>query len=415
MRGERAARRFLAGYALYSLGTGAGYVALLLVAYSRFHSPWAITLVLLADFVPAMLAGPLLGALADRWPRRLGAVASLVASAAAFVGIAFVHSFAATVALALVAGAATGLFLPTALAALPTLVSRENLGAATSLFGAIRNAGQLVGPGLSAIALTFTTPHVLVGAIGGAFGLAAVVTWGVRFAAPEERPAGLAGSHPLLGEMREGLATTMRSPALRTIVLSTGATLLFAGMLNVAELLLAKRELHTGSVGFSVLVTVFGVGILAGSLAGSRRGGLVEYKRRYAGGIVCFGIALSCAGIAPNLATAAIAFCVGGLANGMFLVHQRLLIQVAVPNRLLGRVFGVVDAATAWGFAIAFVSAGGLIAALGARGVLEVAGLGTTITGVVTTLALRRAWPRSPLPDEAVSAPAQAHASQEAL
>ena len=66
LRREPTARRYLGGYALYCLGTGAGYVALLLVAYNRFRSPWAITLVLLADLVPAMVAGPLLGALADR-------------------------------------------------------------------------------------------------------------------------------------------------------------------------------------------------------------------------------------------------------------------------------------------------------------------------------------------------------------
>jgi MFS family permease len=158
------------------------------------------------------------------------------------------------------------------------------------------------------------------------------------------------------------------------------------------------------------------VGILAGSLAGSRRGGLTEYKRRYAGGIVCFGIALSVAGIAPSLPVAAAAFAVCGLANGLFLVHQRLLIQVAVPNRLLGRVFGVVDAATAWGFGIAFVSAGALIAALGVRGVLGIAGLGTTLTGVLATIALRRAWPPNALPGETPpGAAAQAGASQEAL
>ena len=372
-------------------------MALLLVGYARFRSPWAISLVLLADFVPAMLAGPLFGALADRWPRRLCSVGSLLVSAGAFAGIAVVHSFAATVLLALLAGAATGLYLPTALAALPTLVSRETLGAATSLFGAIRNAGQLVGPGIAAVALTFTTPDVLVGVIAGIFVLAAAATWTVRFAEPERAPDAPVGT-ALLADMREGLATTMHSPALRTIVLATAAAFLFIGMLNVAELLLAKQVLHAGSVGFSVLVAVFGVGILAGSLAGSRRGGLPEYKRRYLGGIIGFGLALAVAGAAPNLPIAALAFAVCGFANGVFLVHQRLLIQIAVPNRLLGRVFGVVDTATAWGFAVAFVTAGGLIVALGVRGLLELAAGGTVAVGVLATIALRRAWPPDMLP-----------------
>ncbi len=53
-----------------ALGNGAAYIALLVVALDRFDSAWAISLILLADFVPGMLLGPLFGAAADRWSRR---------------------------------------------------------------------------------------------------------------------------------------------------------------------------------------------------------------------------------------------------------------------------------------------------------------------------------------------------------
>ena len=46
------ARLFFLAHAQSSLGTGAGYVALLVLAYKRFPSPWAVALVLLADFFP---------------------------------------------------------------------------------------------------------------------------------------------------------------------------------------------------------------------------------------------------------------------------------------------------------------------------------------------------------------------------
>src|SRR2546423_13508095 len=85
LRGEPRARRFFAAYAQSSLGNGAGYVALVVLAYDRWHSPWAITLVLMADFIPAMLLGPLFGAVADRWSRRRIAVLSDLMRAIAFV------------------------------------------------------------------------------------------------------------------------------------------------------------------------------------------------------------------------------------------------------------------------------------------------------------------------------------------
>src|SRR5687768_488107 len=105
LRGESRARVFFLAHAQSSIGTGAPYVGLLILAYDRLRSPWAITLVLLADFLPAMALGPLFGAVADRWSRKWCAVVSDAARAAAFIGIGLVGSFELTVALALVAGA----------------------------------------------------------------------------------------------------------------------------------------------------------------------------------------------------------------------------------------------------------------------------------------------------------------------
>src|SRR5436309_9041080 len=110
LSGEPRARRFFAAYAQSSLGNGAGYVALVVLAYDRWHSPWAITLVLMADFIPAMLFGPVFGAVADRWSRRRIAVAADLMRAVAFVAVGLVGGIWATVALALLAGAGAGLF-----------------------------------------------------------------------------------------------------------------------------------------------------------------------------------------------------------------------------------------------------------------------------------------------------------------
>src|SRR5204862_2683753 len=119
-----------------SLGTGAAYVALLVLAYQRFHAPWAVTLILLADFVPATLLGPILGAAVDRFGRRRCAVVADVLRAAVFIALGFASSFALIVALALLAGVGTALFKPDILAGLPSMVDAESLPAATSLYGA---------------------------------------------------------------------------------------------------------------------------------------------------------------------------------------------------------------------------------------------------------------------------------------
>src|SRR3712207_2972473 len=90
LRRERRARTFFAVFTQSALGTGAAYVALLLVAYERSGSTWALSLVLLADLLPAMVLGPLFGAAADRWSRKSCAIAADLMRAVAFAALAVV-------------------------------------------------------------------------------------------------------------------------------------------------------------------------------------------------------------------------------------------------------------------------------------------------------------------------------------
>jgi len=196
LRDEPRARVFFAVLAQSSLGTGAAYVALLLIAYERFHSPWAIGLVLLADLLPGMFLGPVLGAAADRWSRKACAIVADVLRAGAFVGIALVDPFVATFVFALIAGLGTALFKPAALSGLPTLVAPERSAAATSLYGAITDFGYTVGPALVAAALLLMDPEGVMLINGVTFAISGVVLW---------RLAWGASVAPADGEERESL------------------------------------------------------------------------------------------------------------------------------------------------------------------------------------------------------------------
>jgi MFS family permease len=395
---ERRARWFFAALAQSALGNGAGYVALLLIAYDRWHSPWAITLVLLADLLPAMLLGPVFGAAADRWSRRGCMVIADLLRFGAFVGIGLADSIELTLALALVAGCGTGLYAPAALASLPGLVKPRRLPAATSVYGAIADLGFTAGPALAAVVLLFSSPESLTIANGVTFAISALVLGRLRFG---EAPVGLeARSASLLQEAREGLTATAGMTGIRIVLGVSAGALFFAGVFNVAELPFAEDVLDSTDVGYSVLATSFGLGFIAGSLSGSRGGSPKLLKARYQLGLLVLGAGLLSSGVAPNFAAALVAFAIAGLGNGMLLVFERQIIQAFVPDRLAGRVFGIKDALSAWAFGSAFICAGALVSLIGVRELLVASGIGTVFAWLVSIQLLRGSFEAREAPSE---------------
>ena len=174
-------------------------------------------------------------------------------------------------------------------------------------------------------------------------------------------------------------------------------------MLNVAELPLA-HDLGVGASGFALLLTAQGIGVVAGSLSGARRGGLRDYKARYAAGGAAVALGLIALSVLPWYAAAIVAFVAFGVGNGLVVVHERLIFQRSIPQRLMGRAFALLDALGAWGFVIAYLVAGLTVSALGPRGAVGVAAGGTVLVMAYAALALRRA--PDPEPPDAPLQPA---------
>src|SRR3954451_8933391 len=129
-------RCFFAAWGASSIGSGAGYVALLFAVQQRFGAGWPVTAVLLAQFAPAMLFGVALGRQVDRRSRRRCAIAADVLGAAAFVALALAGThLGAVIVLSALAGVGTAVMAPAHMALLPRLAGEERLAPATALYG----------------------------------------------------------------------------------------------------------------------------------------------------------------------------------------------------------------------------------------------------------------------------------------
>ena len=388
-RAERRSRWFFAAHLQGALGVGLGYVALMVFAYERIGSAWAATAVLLADLLPSMLLGAVVGAVADRTSHLGCAIAADILRAVAIVGLLLVDGVAAMLALAVVLGMGNALFRPATSALLPALVGPERLTAANALYGMSRDAGQLLGPALAAGVLLFTGPEALLAINATTFILSALLLARLRGVG---RPAEVSGE-TLLSDTRAGIRAVMRDRMTRTLMCTSGAVVMVAGTMNVAELVLAQRELGAGSSGFALLVCAYGCGLVSGSLLGASDTDEDGLRRRYLLGLVLLGMGLAGSAVAPVVGVAMATFAFSGLGNGLFVVSDRVLLQRIVPDRLHGRAFGLLDAVDSWGFGMAVLVGGALASTYGGRTTFALAGAGTLLVWLTAARVLRRTHP----------------------
>jgi MFS family permease len=392
---DASSRRFFLAHAQSCLGSGLAYVALPLLAWDRFGSAWAVVAVLLPDLLPAIVLGPLLGALVDRVGWRACSIASDILRCAAFGLLIWGASLPVMIAGATLAGLGTALFAPAALAGLPRLAPAERRPAAMGLFGALDDLGLTVGPALAALLLLVAPAGGLLAVNAASFAISAVVIAGIRTPVAASDPG--ARQPSLFAEARAGIREAARRPEVRALLGSSTAAVLCVGMTNVGEVVLAREVLGVGGSGLAMLMTAAGVGTVLGSL-GARFRRTWEWRRAYLIGLGCMAFDLLACAATPAFWILLPIFVVGGFGNGFALVHDRLLLSHATPESLHGRLFALQKTCTSFAFAASFMGAGALIAVGGVQTAFLSAGLCLLVVVATVVPRLRAAWPAPPHP-----------------
>lgn len=307
-----------------------------------------------------MLAGPLV----DRLSRRRLLIASDLVRVAIFCVLPFANSPAAIVALAGLAGIATGIFRPAVYAGMPNLVDDEQLPEATSLLHTVENLTWMIGPVTGGILIALQGPELAYWINALTF----LVSAGLLARIPAARlQAGRVESRGHWRDIGDGIQVVIRSRALLTVLLAWNVVMLGNAAINVAEVVLAKVSLESGDVGFGVLVGAGGLGLTIGSFVA---GGAVErlgMRGLYAAGIALMAVGYGIAAVAPNIAVALPAVIVASFGNGAAVVCNALLVQRGAPDELRGRAFTVIMSSNYALLGAGMVAAGALTDAFGAR------------------------------------------------
>ncbi|HXF98709.1 MAG TPA: MFS transporter, partial [Gaiellaceae bacterium] len=390
-----------------SVGTYLAAVALTVDVFDRTGSGLWVAALLIADFLPIVLIGLLLGPLVDRLSRRRLLIVSDLARFAVFAALPFVDSPAAIVVLAGVSGVATGFFRPAAYAGLPNLVRDEELTNANSLLQTVETLAWMVGPVAAGAMLTTWSPSVPYLANAATFLVSAALIARI----PERS---LRSEEPLTRghwrDVADGIHLVATSKPLRTVLVVWNIVVLGSGAINVAEVVFAKDTLDAGDLGFGILVAASGVGLALGSYLAPSSLGSVGLRRHYVGSIALMGAGWGAAAFSPAL-WVAVPFVVAGAAgNGAAVVANQLLVQRGAPDRYRGRALATLMSANYAAFGLAMVAAGALVDAFGARPVWAAAG-GVFVAAAGLALAITRWLPlRTSEEQEALDAHVEAAA-----
>ncbi len=379
LRNSRFRLLFLATFGS-GLGNWLAVIALQIDVYDRTGSGWWVGGLLVANILPAVFLGLLMGPLVDRLSRKRLMIGSDLGRLAVFVALPFAGSATSVVALAGLAGVGNAFFRPAVLAGLPNLVSDRELPAANALLQLVEWTTTAIGPLAGGAIVAAAGPHLAYWINAATFGFSAVLVAAI--------PGGLLQSGRPIGrghwaDLADGFATVRASRALMCVLVAWSTAMLASGLVNVAEVFLARRSYNAGDFGFGLLWAGTGVGLIIGGLAASRliRHGLGSAYVRFLG---LFAVGIACAAAAPNVWLGAAAMIVAGIGNGAAVVGNITFVQRGAPDHVRGRAFTLLMSANYGALGLAFVAAGPLTDAVGARWVYAAA---AAAIGVSTVLA----------------------------
>jgi MFS family permease len=361
-----------------------------------------VGVVMLSRMLPSAIASPFAAALADRYPRRLVLLstdlvrAGLTAAAAASIWLDLAPATVFVLSGAL--NVVSTVFAPAKNAILPSLArDPEQLTAANAVTNTFESASIFGGPALGGLLLVFTSIPTAF-AITAALLLVSAALLSLLPAAPPE--AEEPERQDLRHELAAGFRTVLEDARLRLLVGMSGAQALVSGMLGVFVVVLALEVLDIGDGGVGLLNAAVGAGGLLGGIVTLTVTSGRRLTPAFALGMVLWGLPLALIAPLTEVWAVVLLLVVIGIGNTLVDVTSITLLQRAVPDEVLGRVFGVLEGII-WGtIGIGAIIAPALISGLGARGAF-VAG------GVVLPVLTALTWPRLVRLDETAAVPAE--------
>ncbi|MBI5030727.1 MAG: MFS transporter [Chloroflexi bacterium] len=366
------------GQAISQIGDALFNVAMMWLVLQLTGSALAMGTTVILTQLPRLAFQLIGGVSVDRYDRRIlmllsdvlrGIVMLAFALLVATDQIQLIHVYI----LSIIFGIVSAFFYPAMSALIPNLVAQDELIAANSLSMLTQQGSQIIGPAIAGVLIAIPA----IGIAGVSFFNAFSFGVGVLALLLMQLPAHLNGTRKTNGsfvhELKDGFRYLFGFRALVVIIFLAMVLNFALAPVSVILPIFVKNVLDLGSESFGFIMSAFGVGMVAGSIAVG-----VRPPRAHRGIIVFLlttlqGVLFAMVGLVPIFVISCVLSLVIGFANGIVNTMLSAMLQGMIADEYRGRIFGLMSMISMGMMPISLAIAGGITDLVGSA-IMFVAG-----------------------------------------
>ncbi|MHB2027460.1 MAG: MFS transporter [Acidimicrobiales bacterium] len=374
--------KFFFGQTTSLVGTWMQTTAQSWLVYTLTHSATDIGFVVALQTLPVLVLGPYGGVIADRVDKRrlmiaLQSLMGVQAAILAALSLTHVVTYVDVCALAVVLGLNNCFENPSRQAFVLEMVGPNDLRNAVSLNSTMNNVARAVGPAAAGVLIASVGE-------GWCFAVNAVSFIAVVASLLAMDKSLLSPSVPTVrakGQLRDGFRYVARTPSLAFPLIMMALVGMLAYEFQVTLPVYAERVLHGNSEIYGVLMAAMGIGAVIGGLWTAARG--KTGTRAMVGASMIFGVVMTLAAVAPDLALGLVALALVGFASVSFLSMANSTLQLNTEPQMRGRVMALWAVAFMGSTPIGGPVIGWITNSAGARIGLGVGALSCLVAGLI--------------------------------
>lgn len=375
------------GAVVSASGSSISNLTIAWLVFNTTHSALTLTYLGLASIFPTIILGLIAGALVDRFDRRRLMIASDLIRAAAVMMIPVYlilkgFDLLPFLAAAIIVGTFSSIFRPATNALLPRLVSGALLQDANGLMSASISLAGTISQALGGLIIVLG--GVILGVSYNSITYLVSALMILLIVIPKRSETTAQPRRFLLTEIREGLHYMRVNRGILEITFSSTVANFFFTMIVPFIVVYAGTALNADPGVYGFLLAGFSLGyafgsVLVGRISAVRFAGKLFIATGIGFGLVPLGLVFF-----KNIPLAILLTSTMGIFLGLYNTTYFSIIQLKVPDKVLGRVLSIDEVGSFAAIPLGQISAGLLIVSSSITYTYLIAGLGLLATGLIT-------------------------------